>query len=65
MKAIKDYVETHRDRFLEELFELIRIPSVSSKTEAKKDMIRAAEHINGNLLQAGADWSGVDPGPPG
>jgi len=59
MKAIKDYVETHRDRFLEELFELIRIPSVSSKTEAKKDMIRAAEHIKGNLLQAGADHAEV------
>ncbi len=59
MKAIKDYVETHRDRFLEELFELIRIPSVSSKTEAKDDMLKAAEHIKGNLLQAGADHAEV------
>ncbi len=59
MKAIKDYVETHRDRFLEELFELIRIPSVSSKSEAKDDMVKAAEHIKGNLLQAGADHAEV------
>ena len=45
MKAIKEYVDTHKDRFLEELFDLIRIPSVSSKAEAKGDMSRAAEYI--------------------
>jgi acetylornithine deacetylase/succinyl-diaminopimelate desuccinylase-like protein len=59
MKAIKDYVEKHKDRFLEELFELIRIPSISSNSEAKEDMNRAAEHIKEALLKAGADFTEV------
>ena len=59
MKAIKDYVETHKDRFLEELFELIRIPSISSKTEAKADMAKTAAHIKEALLDAGADHAEV------
>jgi len=59
MKAIKDYVETHKDRFLEELFDLIRIPSVSSLAEAKDDMYSAAEHIKEALLKAGADLAEV------
>jgi len=59
MKAIKDYVETHKERFLEELFELIRIPSISSKTEAKDDMARTAEHIKDALLKAGAEHAEV------
>jgi len=59
MKAIKDYVETHRDRFLEELFDLIRIPSISSLAEAKDDMSRAADHIKEALIKAGADHAEV------
>jgi acetylornithine deacetylase/succinyl-diaminopimelate desuccinylase-like protein len=55
MKAIKTYVENNKDRFLEELFELIRIPSVSSKEENKPDMLRAAEMIKSHLEKAGAD----------
>ena len=59
MKAIKKYVEDHKDRFLEELFDLIRIPSVSSESEAKEDMIRTADHIKNSLLTAGADHAEV------
>jgi acetylornithine deacetylase/succinyl-diaminopimelate desuccinylase-like protein len=59
MKAIKEYVDTHKDRFLEELFDLIRIPSVSSRAEAKGDMSRAAEYIKESLLKAGADHAEV------
>ena len=35
METIKSYIETNKDRFLEELFELIRIPSVSAREEIK------------------------------
>lgn len=59
MKAIKDYVEIHKDRFLEELFDLIRIPSISSKAEAKDDMFKTAEYIKDSLLKAGADHAEV------
>jgi len=59
MQVIKDYVETHRDRFLEELFDLIRIPSVSSTSGAGEEMYRAAEHIREVLIRAGADHAEV------
>ena len=59
METIKNYVESHKERFLEELFDLIRIPSVSSKAEAKDDMFKAADHIKNSLLAAGADHAEV------
>ncbi len=55
METIKNYIEQHKDRFLEELFELIRIPSVSSREEAKEDMYKAAGAVRSSLLNAGAD----------
>ena len=59
MEEIKKYIEDHKDRFLEELFELIRIPSISSLSEAKGDMTKTAEHIKQALLKAGADHAEV------
>ncbi len=59
METIKNYVEKHRDRFLEELFELIRIPSISSNTEAKDTMFETAGHIKDVLMKAGADHAEV------
>ncbi len=61
MEQIKNYIEEHKDRFLEELFELIRIPSVSAKEEHKGDMVKAAEHLKKNLMDAGADSAKVYP----
>ena len=55
MNEIDKYVKTHEKRFLDELFELIRIPSVSSLPEHKPDMYRAAEKWKEILLAAGAD----------
>ena len=55
MDAITNYIETNKDRFLTELFDLIRIPSVSAKEENKADMIKAAEFLKDSLLKAGAD----------
>lgn len=55
METIKDYIEKNKNRFLEELFELIRIPSVSAREENKNDMLRMAEHLKQLLLSAGAD----------
>ncbi len=59
MENINDFIEKNRDRFLEELFGLIRIPSVSSKSENKPDMQRATEYIKNSLLEAGADVAEV------
>ena len=59
MENIKNYIEENKERFLEELFDLIRIPSVSSKAENKNDMFRATEYITDQLLKAGADKAEV------
>lgn len=55
IQAWKDYQEKNKDRFLDELFELLRIPSVSAKTEHKDDMIKCAEAVKQRLLEAGVD----------
>ena len=55
MNEINNYVKAHEQRFLDELFELIRIPSISSLPEHKPDMYRAAEKWKEILLAAGAD----------
>jgi acetylornithine deacetylase/succinyl-diaminopimelate desuccinylase-like protein len=55
METIRQYIADNKDRFLEELFELIRIPSVSAKEENKADMLRAANWLKDSLLKAGAD----------
>ena len=55
MNYIEKYIEENKDRFLEELFELIRIPSISSVASHKPDMYKAAEYWKQLLLQSGAD----------
>lgn len=61
MTSIKAFIDANRDRFLEELFELIRIPSVSAKPENKPDMIRAAGLLRDSLRKAGAGRADVYP----
>jgi len=61
MDYIKTYIDANKDRFLEELFGLIRIPSISSLNENKPDMIRAAEYWKKTILAAGADKAEVMP----
>ncbi len=55
MQAWKDYQTQNKDRFLNELLDLLRIPSVSAKSEHKTDMIKCAEAVKARLLEAGAD----------
>ncbi|RXK59270.1 dipeptidase [Lacibacter luteus] len=55
MQAWKDYQEQNKERFLNELLELLRIPSISAKSENKADMITCAEAVKQRLLEAGAD----------
>jgi acetylornithine deacetylase/succinyl-diaminopimelate desuccinylase-like protein len=54
MQVWKDYQQQHKDRFLEELLELLRIPSISAKSENKQDMITCANSVKTHLLKAGA-----------
>lgn len=55
MSEVKDYIESNKDRFLDELFGLIRIPSISSIAESKPEMYKAAEYWKKLLLEAGVD----------
>lgn len=61
MEKVKQYIEANKDRFLEELFELIRIPSISSIQDHKPDMVKTAEAIKAKLLAAGCDKAEVMP----
>ena len=61
MEFVKNYIEEHKDRFLNELFDLIRIPSISSLSEHKDDMIKTAEYWKKSMLDAGADKAVVMP----
>lgn len=53
--AWKDYQEKNKDRFLDELLELLCIPSVSARSEHKADMQKCADAVKQRLLEAGAD----------
>jgi len=61
MEDIKKYIENNKQRFLDELFELIRIPSISSEQKHKDDMKKMAEALKQKLLNAGADKAEVMP----
>ena len=58
---IKEFIEKNEARMLDELFSLIRIPSVSAQPEHKADMVRCAERWKELLLAAGADKAEVMP----
>lgn len=57
--TINEYIEQNKDRFLNELFELIRIPSISSQSDHKADMYRCAEKWVELMLAAGVDRAQV------
>ncbi|MGZ3958710.1 MAG: dipeptidase, partial [Flavisolibacter sp.] len=55
----KEYQEKNQQRFLDEMLELLRIPSISAKTEHKEDMRTCAEAVRQRLLDSGADRAEV------
>ncbi|MEP7263934.1 MAG: dipeptidase [Bacteroidota bacterium] len=55
MQTIQEYVSVNKDRFLNELMDLLRIPSVSADSKYKPDVAKAAEFIKKSLEAAGAD----------
>ncbi len=62
MKSALAYIETNKERFVEELFDLLRIPSISAQPSLhKEDMVRCAEWLAASLVKAGADTAQVMP----
>lgn len=55
MNTIQDYINQNKDRFISELMDLLRIPSVSADSKYKADVVRASEFIKKSLEDAGAD----------
>ncbi len=55
MDTINSYIETNKDRFINELKDLLRIPSVSADSKFQPHIIKAAEFIKEKLVAAGAD----------
>ena len=58
---IRQYIQENENRFLEELFSLIRIPSISALPQHKEDMLACAERWRQLLLEAGADEAYIMP----
>ncbi|MBW7912938.1 MAG: dipeptidase [Taibaiella sp.] len=61
MQVWNDYLSQNKDRFLDELLELLRIPSVSADSKYKGDVARCAEAVKDSLLKAGCDKAEICP----
>lgn len=55
MKSAKPYIQENKQRFIDELFHLLKIPSISADSAYKDDIIKAAETVKENLEKAGCD----------
>lgn len=52
---MNQYIEKHKQRFLDELFDLLRIPSISADSQYKNDVLKTAGFIKDKLIEAGAE----------
>lgn len=58
-KVFQEYIQSNKDRFIQELFDLLRIPSVSADKKFRNDVKEAAAYIKKQFLQAGVDLAEV------
>lgn len=61
MNTIKQYIDENRERFLAELFDYLRIPSISALSENQPDMEKAAKFLHKSLMEAGVDKAEIMP----
>lgn len=61
MEAVQQYIQTHRQRFLDELLEFLRIPSISADTKYKDDVLKAAGWLSEELKRIGMDHVEIVP----
>ncbi|MDY2585804.1 dipeptidase [Winogradskyella aquimaris] len=55
MQNINAYINEHKQRFIDELIDLLKIPSISADSTYKKDVLNTADAIKESLLKAGCD----------
>ena len=61
MASVDEHIETNKDRFLNELLDLLRIPSVSADPKYKADVARCAEEVAKRMKEAGLEKVEVCP----
>ena len=61
MQAVQDYIQTNRQRFLDELLDLLRIPSISADSDYQEEVKKTAEVVAANLQKIGMDAVEVFP----
>ncbi len=59
MENIKAYIEQHKDRFIDELIQLLKIPSISADPKYKNDVLKTSEIIKTRLLEAEVDYAEI------
>ena len=55
MENLKSYVNQHKDRFINELIELLKIPSISADSAYTKDVLKTAQEVKTRLEKAGCE----------
>jgi acetylornithine deacetylase/succinyl-diaminopimelate desuccinylase-like protein len=55
MKKTQDFIQNHKDRFVNELMDLLKVPSVSADPSFAKDVVKTADFIADKLREAGAE----------
>jgi acetylornithine deacetylase/succinyl-diaminopimelate desuccinylase-like protein len=63
MKTVIEFIDAHRERFVDELIEWVRVPSISSEPSRAADVQRSADHLAGELRRLGAGRVEVWPTP--
>lgn len=63
MKKSLKYIEENKDKFVDELFELLRIPSISANKSYKEDVLKAAKWVKNQLTAIGMDKVELHPTP--
>ncbi len=61
MEHIQNYIHTNKDRFLNELLDFLKIPSISADSAYSADVMKTAEFVKDKLIAAGADKVEVCP----
>tara|TARA_B110001469_G_scaffold125369_1_gene140652 strand:+ start:865 stop:2253 length:1389 start_codon:yes stop_codon:yes gene_type:complete len=55
MKDVTTYIKNHKNRFIDELIELLKIPSVSADSAYNQDVLNTADFVKKSLEKAGCD----------
>jgi acetylornithine deacetylase/succinyl-diaminopimelate desuccinylase-like protein len=61
MNHIKNYIQENKDRFINELIDLLKIPSISADKTYSNDVVKTAEEVKKRLIEAGAEHVEICP----